>query len=108
MARDGLLQRTPIENIRKKEPLRGLFFYFIFTPLNVLPFRFIWSMKRPVFLLTFVQRLFRGESTCVRLFTSPFRPLPFLAFFAMSYHCICRQNRASGYPPFCHAVMKSG
>ena len=45
-------------------------------------------MKRPVFASTFVQRLLRGESTCVRFFTSPLRPLPLGPFFAivLLYH----------------------
>jgi len=48
--------------------------YFILTPLNALPLRAIWSMNLPVLLLTLVQRLLCGESTCERFATLPIRP----------------------------------
>src|SRR3989338_9490710 len=57
--------------------------YFIFTPLNARPFFAIWSTKRPVLVLTFVQRLLRPLKTCARFFTSPLRPCPLGPFFAM-------------------------
>ena len=41
-------------------------YYFILTPFHTRPFFAIWSMKRPLLVLTFVQRLLRGERTCER------------------------------------------